>query len=282
MKNILVATDFSNDAYCALFYATKLLASLPCTFHILNVYDEFTPLRGKKAQLIGSQKLLPKIRDESQERLTETFHKIVLDNENPEHRFETLSKKGHLPKVVAKTIDTLEIDLVVMGNKGNTGAKDIFLGGNTIQTAKTVTQCPILAVPKEIDYKAPKQIAFVTDLKKGCSKNTMFPLLFLAFLAKASIQVMHINEEEILTPEQESNRKLLELCLADVDHKFHWVGEFDDKALVIDDFLEKMNIDMFSMAQHKRSFFERLVREPVLKDVSIYSDIPFLILPDKD
>lgn len=282
MKNILVATDFSNSAYCALFYATKLLASLPCTFHIINVYDELTPLKGRKAPIFGNRKLLQTIQAESQERLTETSHKIVLDGENPNHHFETLSKQGHLPNVIAKTTATLDIDLVVMGNKGNTGAKEIFLGSNTIQTAKSLTRCPVLAIPKEIDYKPIQQIAFVTDLKKGCSRNTMAPLLFLASLTKASVQVMHINEEKILGPEQESHKKLLEQCLARVDHNFHWISEFADKALVIDDFLEKWNIDMFAMVHHKKGFFERLAREPIIKDISIYSDIPFLILPDKD
>ena len=42
MKNILVATDFSNDAYCALFYITKLMVSRPCSFLLLNVFDELT------------------------------------------------------------------------------------------------------------------------------------------------------------------------------------------------------------------------------------------------
>lgn len=279
MKNILVATDFSNDAYCALFYATKLLASQDSTFYILNVYDELTPLRREKTKLFGSKNLLKKIEAESQEKLTETLHKIVLDTDNPKHRFQAMSKKGNLPKVITETIDELKIDLVVMGNKGNTGAKEIFLGGNTIQTVKAITKCPILTIPKEIDYKPPKEIAFVTDLKKGCSKKTMAPLLFLAALTNASLRVMHINEEEVLSPEQESRRKLLTLSLVEVNHSFHWMQEFSSKALVIDSFLEKLHIDMLAMVYHKRSLFERLVREPVIKDVSMYSEIPFLVIP---
>ncbi|WP_273565647.1 universal stress protein [Maribacter halichondriae] len=282
MKNILVATDFSNDAYCALFYISKLMASRPCAIYILNVFDENTPLHGKKTKLFGSKKRLKEIATESKEKLTSTYHKIIMDTENPQHRFQTISKKGILVKVLAKTIDDHQIDLVVMGTKGNTGAKEIFLGSNTVQAANTLTKCPILAVPKQIDYKAPKEIAFVTDFKKGCAKETIAPLLYLASFSDASIRVMHINEEKILNKEQESHRKLLELCLKNVDHSFHWMQNFTDKAQVIDTFLEKLDIDMFAMAHHKRSFFEKLVREPVIKDVSIYSDIPFLILPHQD
>ena len=169
-----------------------------------------------------------------------------------------------------------------MGSKGQTGAKEIFLGSNTIQAANSINRCPILAVPKQMDYKNPKEIAFVTDFKKGCAKEIIEPLLFLASQTKAHIRVMHINEEEILSTEQESHRKLLELCLKGVEYSFHWIQDFADKAQTIDGFLEKLNIDMFAMVHHKRSFFERLVREPVIKDVSIYADIPFLILQLQD
>ena len=282
MKNILVATDFSHDAYSALFYITRLMASRPCSFYLLNVFDELTPLHGKKTTLFTSKQTLVNLQLQSKEKLTETFHKIVLDNDNPRHRFQTLSKKGNLSNILAKSIKDYEIDLLVMGSKGQTGAKEIFLGSNTIQAANSINRCPILAVPKQMDYKSPKEIAFVTDFKKGCVKEIVEPLLFLASLTKANIRVMHINEAEILNTEQESHRKLLELSLKGVDYSFHWMRDVADKAQTIDSFWEKLNIDMFAMVHHKRSFFERLVREPVIKDVSIYADIPFLILQHQD
>ncbi len=282
MKHILVATDFSNDAYSALFYATKLLAAKPCTFYILNVFDENTALHGKKAPLLGSKKRLPALQIQSKEKLTETFHKIIMDNENPYHRFLTISNKGILDKSVKEAIRDYNIDLVVMGSKGLTGAKEIFLGSNTIQIAQGLALCPVLAVPKQIDYKAPKEIALITDFKKGCVKEALAPLLYLATLFGSSIRVMHITEEEVLDNEQEIRKNELEECLESIDHSFHWVQNYDDKAMVITSFLEKQHIDMFVMLSHKKSFFEKLIREPVIQDVIIYSRIPFLILPAKD
>ena len=107
MKNILVATDFSNNAYCALFYVTKLLASQPCTFHLLNVFNELTPLQGKKPKLLVGKKLLEKLQIESEENLTKTMHKIILDIDNPKHQFQTLSEKGILTKIMTKAIWSL-------------------------------------------------------------------------------------------------------------------------------------------------------------------------------
>ncbi|MEH6747482.1 MAG: universal stress protein [Maribacter arcticus] len=282
MKNILVATDFSNNAYCALFYVTKLLASQPCTFHLLNVFNELTPLQGKKPKLFVSEKLLKKLQIESEEKLTKTKHKIVLDNDNSKHQFQTISEKGILSKIMTKTINKLHIDLVVMGNKGITEAADIFFGSNTIQVANIINKCPILAIPGEMDFKEPKEIAFVTDFKKGCAKKAIEPLLLIASLFKAKIRVLHITEEEILNTEQESNRKLLDICLKDVDHTFHWRQLSNDKAKVIQVFLEKLNVDLYSMVNQKHNLFEKLTRDPVIKDVSMYSETPFLILSAQD
>jgi nucleotide-binding universal stress UspA family protein len=282
MKNILVATDFSNNAYCALFYASKLLESKKCTFYLLNTYSELTPLKGTLLPGFAGKKLLKQLEIQSKERLTSTSHKIVLDTENPKHTFKTISKKGELIKVIIQNLEELDIDLLVMGNKGLTEAADIFFGSNTIQTVKHITKCPVLAIPGELDFKSPKEVAFVTDFEKNCTQKSIAPLLEITALSNASIRIVHINEKNNLTPTQEQNRKLLEGCLQTVEHTLHVAQEFDDKAKVIDTFLEKLKIDMYAMVNYKHNLFEKLTHEPIIQDVSMYSNIPFLILPSRD
>ncbi|MFD0797924.1 universal stress protein [Maribacter chungangensis] len=281
MKNILVATDFSNNAYASLFYATKLFKSEVCTFYLLNTYNEFTPIQGKTGGLLGRKKHLEHVKKESETRLNETSHRIVLDNSNDLHHFETRSAEGSLIKIIKEEIAQKKIDFIVMGNKGFTQTADVFFGSNTIQVVQALNSCPVFAIPGEMDFKAPKDIAFVTDYKTGCHPSTLAPLLFVASLSNAAIHVMHINERQHLSAEQENNRILLEECLANVEHSFHNMYDFDDKAKVIETFLDTMKIDLYAMVNRKKSLFERLSREPVIKDVSMYSDVPFLILPDE-
>ncbi|GMN11758.1 hypothetical protein MTsPCn9_29410 [Croceitalea sp. MTPC9] len=282
MKNIVVATDFSNDAYAALFYVTKLLSEQTCTIYILNVFDEHTPLKGKISKALLGKKGLEGIATESKEKLASTLHKIVLDLDKPAHHFQILSKEGELVEVIKEVIAEHKIDLLVMGSKGETGAKEIFLGSNTINVAKAINKCPILAVPKQADYKAIKEIAFVTDFKKGCTKEIIAPLLFVASLSGAAVRIMHIVEEKSLSAEQRSHKKLLELCLKNIDHSYHWTTDFPYKAQVIDTFLQNLDIDMFAMVHHRRSFLGRLARQPVIKELNMRVDTPFLILPDND
>ncbi|TDS14182.1 nucleotide-binding universal stress UspA family protein [Maribacter caenipelagi] len=280
IKNILVATDFSNEAYNALYYATQIFASKQCTFHIIHAYDDM--IVNAKNVLFTGQKELEKLQTTSQDNLTKTVHKIVLDTGNKLHKFNTISVKGSLPSVISKTIESHEIDLVVLGNKGKTGAKELFMGSNTIQIANTITTCPILAIPKEIAFKPIEEIAFVTDYKKGCTKSTISMLLNIANITDASIAVLHINEEEIMTPKQVSNQKLLDKCLVQTPHSYDEIWNYADKANVIQDFIAEREINMLAMSYHRRKFFERFLHEPVIMDLSIYATIPFLILPVQD
>lgn len=281
-KNILVATDFSNEAYAALFYATQLLASKPCVFHIINSYDDLSSSTEKQIALFIGKNDLKLMRIASEEQLTETVHRIILDTGNKLHTFKSISKKGRISDVISQTIVELHIDLVVMGNQGKTGVKELFMGGNTLKVANTIDNCPILAIPKEIAYTLHKEIVFVTDFKKGCTRKTLEPLLFLASISKAAIVVLHIKQETIMSTSQLSNKKLLEQCLDTITYRFEEVQEYADKANVIQNFLAKNTIKMMAMAHHKRHFFERLFREPVIQDISYYLKIPFLILPIRD
>ncbi|WP_150451463.1 universal stress protein [Arenibacter lacus] len=282
MKNILIATDFSNDAYAALFYATQLLSSQGCTFYILHVYNQYPPLKGGLLPLIGSKKTLDSNQRESEEKLAQTLYKIGLDDQNPQHQFKSLSKRGVLPKISKQLIKAYNIDLMVMGSKGETAAKELFFGGHTIKMANALKKCPLLAIPREADFKPPKEIAFVTDFKKGCSQKTIAPLLWITALLKASLRILHIPQDNILNKVQEANRKLLQSYLREIDYNFHWIPQFEDKALVINYFIERRPIDILTMVHHKHRFLELMVREPIVQDISMYAKIPLLILPLAD
>src|SRR6056297_1642390 len=247
INKILVATDFSNEAYNALYYATQLFAKQKCEIYILNVYDRYTPLQKKTKHELGEMSKIEKLEKESVVGLTKTFHKINLDVKNDFHDFKKLSKQGKLGQVVTQTVKNLKIDLVVMGNKGKTGAKEIFMGSNTLKVLSILEQCPLLAIPKEVEYKPQMEIAFITDFKKGCTLKTLNPLLSILQVLNAQLKVFHIKEEEFLNATQESNRKLLEMSLKGVKHSFEPMYEFSSKADVIDSFIKNREITLFSM-----------------------------------
>jgi len=278
MKNILVATDFSNNAYNALFHVTQMLKGQPGKFYLLNVYDEHTPLQSNRS----GKNLLQQLADESNEGLQHTFHRITLDETDSQHDFEIVSKKGYLVTVMSKIIQEREIELVVMGNSGCSEMEAIFLGSNVLKAIEGIKKCPILTIPKEIDFKRYTEIAFVTDFKSKYDAGLLEPLRFMARQFNSKIRIMHINEQEALTQTQHINRGILLEYLSEFEYTLNWMPLFKSKATAIHDFLNELNIDLLTMVNYEHSFLEKITHEPVIKRVAFDLDIPFLVVPYQD
>ncbi len=279
MKNILIPTDFSNNAYNAIFHGAELMKGEQCTFHLLNVYNEHTLLQSKNG---AGKSLTQQLSEESNEGLQNVCRRIKLDQPDEQHVFKVISEKGYLADVISKIIENKQIDLVIMGNSGRSEIEAIFLGSNVLDTISKIKQGPILTIPKEINFTPPKEIAFVTDYVKNYDAGLLEPLLFISKQYKSKICVMHINEEEVLNGNQEMNRSVLLEYLSHLEYSLHWMPLFKNKATTIHAFLDELGIDMLAMVNYPHSFLDRITREPVIKRVAFDLDIPFLIIPTTD
>ncbi len=158
MKRILVPTDFSDNAYDALYYATRLFKNESCQFYILNTsHDEEMHVL---ASMIDTSDADVQIRKEANERLIETLHSIVRDTEDFKHTFETILSSKKLLETIEDTVKEKSIDLIVMGTKGATGAKGFFVGSNTSNIIEKIKCCPVLAVPDEFNFEDTEKATF--------------------------------------------------------------------------------------------------------------------------
>lgn len=280
MKRILVPTDFSTNAYCALFYATRLFQNQPCQFYILNTFNVETPVLTSRINTSKGDKLYQELSASSQDGLTKTMHSIILDSKGLQHSFETISVSKKLVETIQKTIKNLEIDLVVMGTKGASGVKEIIMGSNTVKVIQKIKNCAILAVPDQLDFKTPKNIAFATDFKCFYNEASLKPFLEIVTAFASNIRVIHIHEKEKLNETQEYNLANLKEKFNDFNYCFHWIPGFSKKEKHIQEFIDKMNIDILCMSQYKYGLIESITHEPVIKKIGFHAAVPFLVIPE--
>jgi len=280
MKNILVPTDFSNNAYNALFYATQLFKEVDCRIYLLNVYSEDTPLLSHSIQKEKNRNLLVQLEEEATEGLDQAFHRINLDVENPKQLRKTILRTGDLPEVITEVVDEFEIDLIVMGNTGLSEAIPVFMGSNVIRTVKAMPKCPILVVPREKECDIPFEIAFAADYNHNYDAQMMDPLIFMAKICDAAVRIIHINEEGRLSAKQKANLNTLREYLRDIRHTIHWMPDFSSKTEVINTFLKELGIGMLAMIYYHHGFLGRLMRERVINRISFEVDVPSLIIPE--
>ena len=273
MKKILLPTDFSDNAWCAAVYALNLYSKEESTFYFLHSYK-------MKASAMSnlSNKLLRTMAENAQKDLQELKDMAEKSNANPNHKFEMILSADAMDDAIELAIAKHGIDLIIMGTKGATGAKQIFMGSNAVKTIKSIKNCPVLLIPDEFDFEEPKQIAFPTDFNRFFGEE-LIPLKELSKLYESKIRILHINEEENLSHQQDYNLAMLKAYLEDYPHSFHWMPDYAKKEKTIIDFIEELDINVLVMINYKHSFIESIINEPVIKKIGFHATIPFFVIP---
>lgn len=282
MKSILVATDFSKNAYCALFYAAILYSDEPSNFILLH------SLKAEVAHLTfplitkSAKKRIEIIKKEANYKLKEIKHKLIGDLEKTKHTLENETSLLELPQAINKICKEKNIDLVVMGSRGQTPNNSVFIGRNSFDVIKTIYNTPLLIVPDEIEFVEPKKISLATGFKIGLQISNLTPLIDITTRTGADVSIIHIREKEKLSEKQKANFKDLKQILRFVDAEMYWIPEDKNKYTSIMAYLEKEKIDILVMSYSKHSLIQSIWHDCAIETISWNIKIPYLLLPHLD
>ncbi|MCD2259624.1 universal stress protein [Psychroserpens luteolus] len=274
-KNILFPTDFSDNAWSAIVYALKLYAEVECKFYFLH-----STKMSVSTMSNFSNKLLKVMSENAMKELVELKTMAEVSNANANHEFEIILSSSDIETAVKSSIKKYQIDLMVMGTKGATGAKEFFFGSNTVRIIKKVKGCPILVVPDEFNFVPPKQIAFPTDYTRFYDDKELRPLKDLADLFDSKILPVCILSKDKLTDIQDYNMTMLKNYLEHYNTSFHFMPNYAKKTDEINDFIALLEVDMLAMINYKHSFIESIIKEPIIKKIGFHPIIPFLVISE--
>lgn len=278
-QRVLLPTDFSKNALNAIRYALDMYKDLHCELYLLNVFqvDEYS-LDNMMVPEPGNT-VYDSARKASEDKFQKLLDILELHTTNPKHTYHTISSYNSLIDAIEDTIAKKDIDIVVMGTKGATGAKGVIYGTNTVATMEAITDCPVLSVPEGFRFSPPVEIVFPTDYKTSFKRRELTHLLDISKMHSTPVRVLHIMEETKLSKAQEANKELLEIILADVEYSFHSLS--DTKVHKgIGFFIESRGSDMVAFLNKKHSFFGILFTKPLVKDIGYHARIPILVLND--
>lgn len=275
--NILLPTDFSENAFDAICHGIELFKDSTCVFFLMHTY---TPAIYRVDYMLGSPGKVGLPDDHqhiAQTHLEEIRKKLEIKFKNPRHTFVTHAAFNNLVDEVQKMVKNENIDIIIMGTQGATGAKEIFLGSNTVHILKKAI-VPVLTVPTNSKFKPLDDILFPTDFEIDYSLSGLDYLLNLAKLHNAKIHIMHVSPPYGLSKDQKKNKNILEKKMATFNHYFY---DEPDQELIgaINNFQNKHDIQLLAMVQNKHTFLERLFVEPVIRKIGLHSLMPFLVLP---
>lgn len=273
-------TDFSKNAWNAIHYALTLFWEQDCKFFILNAFQVGTSGLATKRGLANETRLFRLLREESERGLRRVSKKITDLGTNKKHEVTTLSVADQLTNAIAKTVETKEIDLVVMGTKGATGLKEVFMGSNAHKVIKEIQECPLILVPDEFEeHKDLDTLVLATGYEHVFNPQELKPILEISKDFGSKILVAYVGGESAMTPQQQTSKLELGKQLEIVEHEFLFVEKEGSVNETIQKIIEQnKNIHMVAMVNYWHSFFEKLTREPVIKKVSFNTTVPFLVI----
>jgi len=278
MKRILLPTDFSENAMNAIRYAINLFKDSPCTFYFLHTYTPAAYNVGSMADSASALELQRITKDNAEREMASVLDQVRDEYNFPKHRYESIVTFNLLLYEIEDVVEEKFIDLIVMGTKGATAAKEVFIGTNTMYTIKKVN-CPVIAVPSEFGFEAPKEILFPTDYRVH-TDNPYLPLLReICDRNLSRLNILYAYLGEPLDKTQIATRDFLNNYFKDQAHLFFTDDQAEDLLYSIEEFQTRHKINLLVMLHNRHNFFENLLFTPVIKQVAYHTNIPLLVIP---
>lgn len=279
MKNILIPTDFSIAAWNATKFALHLFAETHCVFYFLNTYTPEINNSRFMADTVAGLVQHSNAALSSKKGLDAMLRKIKKNHKNPLHNYKTNSSFALLIDEVKETVIANEIDFIIMGANGSSENESIFMGSNTVRIAKTVHNCPVLAIPKNFDFKLLNNIAFITDFNRFSSGVELTPILTLAKIFQSSIQIATVKDDNHYLPELlQLNHQLINHKLEGVAHSFHSLTVVESFSKSLEQFITQFKCQLVVMSTIPNSYMNGLCRELVIEKSMFYSEVPVLLV----
>ncbi|WP_281541241.1 universal stress protein [Maribacter aestuarii] len=277
MKNILIPTDFSENAWNAITYGISFYEKTQCIFYLVNVHPVTAHSGGEATMFVAPEILEESILSENKEKMNKLLQRIERLPVNPKHTFQTEVLYGFFTDYIKEEVKSKDIGLIIMGTKGATGLKAISMGSNTGNVI-TKVPCAVLAVPENAVFSRPKEVGFPTDYILGYGTKVMENIKELVMLYKSALRVLYVTSKDVnLTRTQITNQEFLKEYLSGTECSFHTLtGKKLDVA--VQHFVESRELDMIVMVAKNLNFIERILFRPTVEKISYHTTVPFLVV----
>lgn len=276
MRKVIIPSDFSENAFNALMYATELFKYEQSEFMLLHTYSEeiYNTSQPLEGEALAQIKL--KVQTSSSNKLENIRTDIIEKFANPKHSFKTFSGPGHLVDEVNDLITKENADLVVMGTRGKTNNSNLTFGSNTLQVVKYV-QCPVLCIPEFYLFKSPQKILFPTNYMLPYQRRELKLVSEIAREFCTEIHLLYISKFPISTLRQKENQAFIKEAFPKIKLEFHDHYSFH-KETVINEFIEKFKIDILVMVNSRQTYLESILSPSTVDKIGLKPKIPFLVL----
>ncbi|MGJ1410661.1 universal stress protein [Sphingobacterium thalpophilum] len=271
MKNLLLLTDFSDNAYAAAQYAAKLAPLWGIEKVVLYHTYEVVPTVGTEPVVISNAEIL----EEKQKDLN-SWEEDLIQLFPQGIAWKVVLEEYELSYGVNRTCAEEDIDLVVVGTAGKSGFKKLLLGSNTL---KLIENChtPLLVVPAKAEFRIPKKMLIATNLKEVKLKLDRLLVNAAEVLRKSEVYVVHVTKEDPANKAVSAEIETMKAMLASYQPMYSYILT-SDIATGINQYINENHIDMMVCFHRDKGMLSRIFNTSIAQKMAWKSQAAMLVI----
>ena len=271
MKTILIATDFSEASRNASLYGLQFAKAINANIILFNAYKIPSAATGLGVSVSRYDAMM-----QTDKRLLEEA-----DFLDPQRAIiEIICDEGLAEDAIINIANEKKVDFIITGMKGSgKNFKKIF--GSTATSLAKSSNIPVIIVPEDAKFKNPDVIVFANDINIDSDKEIPEKIIAINQLFKSKLYVVKVikNENEERFEVYDTPQKFKKTFQV-LDTSFQYPVDTDIRH-ELNVFIKKHHAGMLVMMPHKHEWLERLFRKSDTKDIIFHTQIPLLVLPER-
>ena len=267
IKKILIPTDYSANARRAAeigFQFAEMVQADVILFHSYHF-----PMTTSEDMVYIS-----KMKDGEMEKIEKEKSSIL--EKHPNLNVTCVVEYGSAVDLIESVTDKENVDLIVMGTKGETNAIDAVLGSVASNTINNV-MCSTLVIPSETRELKLEEIVLATDFHETKVEDVYWPLVDILEKVNASVSIVNVQESIDLEEMPSKTELATDSVFAKYKHSHHFL-ESDNVEEALFDFSNIHEADLIVIVTKHYSLWQRLWHKSMAKQLVLHSTKPLLIL----
>lgn len=261
---ILIPTDFSRNAFKAFEYAAEMFKWAEPELIMVNVQN------ARHAGSVMSIDINQDLMIEGKKKMKKELN--VTSRTYPDLKIRGIVTAGTFTDSIIEMIEENEIDLVIAGTKGATGAKEVLFGSNASALVQYLVK-PLIVVPENWIIEKPDRVLLAADFVETPNKESYDVLLDICYNFKSKLDIFHVKSADAPSFTETS----IPFTVEGLEYELNEYESNEIEQSILDH-AHKNDIKLIASVKTKGNFIYNLFHRSLTKKLSMHSDTPILIL----
>ena len=271
MKKILVPIDFSQQSQDALHVAYQLAQKLKARLQLVHVLE--IPLPDDEVPRSRVEVLPMEYMRRAKEGATEQLKALVEQQHISDVKIDYRIQSGNPYRSIIGELIKNPVDLVVMGSKGASGDKEVWVGSNAERIVR-LAHCPVLVVKEKLRIDKIKNIVFATTLREY-APEALSGLQELQKALGAQLYLLRVNTLGNFMEDPYVRQRLKELAETHQlkNYTVNTYSDIDEETGIIN-FAGEVGANLIAMTTRGRRGLMHLLSGSKAEDVTNHTKLP--------